>query len=493
MLQSLQRDVRARGCCALAVILSVLAASPGRSADTRASEGLDRALARALSAPAFRGVELSVLVVERDSGARVFEHNATQALIPASNQKLLTAAAALQAFGAAHRFETRLVARGAIDPAGAVDGLCVIGAGDPALTSEDWWRLAADLRRAGLREVRGEICLDDSIFDAERWHPSWKPVSARAYHAPISGLAANYGAFAVEIGPGLSAGDPARVDLDPPLNHFALRNRATTAARGASRLMVRRRVAALGEAVEVSGQIPRGRDSRVIYRSTGRPTIYAGALFRAQLEANGITAGTGVRVARAANDARELHVHQGKAMADIVRLLLKYSNNQIAESLVKSLGVRRSGAPGSWETGLTSLRIELERRGLPLQGVRVTDGSGLSRDNRVSAALLVGLLLAIDRDFGSAPEILAALPIAGVDGTLKDRAGTVQGRVRAKTGRLDGVASLSGVALGQGGREFVFALIANGKAGNDAAVSKAIDAFLGALVQPPAIAGLGSG
>jgi D-alanyl-D-alanine carboxypeptidase/D-alanyl-D-alanine-endopeptidase (penicillin-binding protein 4) len=446
------------------------------------SDGVGAALEAAVSVPALRGVDLSVLVVERRTGTRVFARDASRPLIPASNQKLLTAAAVLQAFGVAYRFETRLVAAAPIDAEGGVEGLCLVGAGDPALTSEEWWRLAADLRRSGLQQVHGEICLDDSIFDDVRWHPNWRPVSARAYHAPISGLSANYGAFAVEIGPGRAAGEPARVALDPPLHHVAVRNRATTAAGGRARLLVRRRAGEAGESVEVSGQIASGHRPRVVYRSTARPTLYAGALFRAQLQANGIAAGQGVRVGAAAPEARELHVHRGKTMAEIVGLLLKYSNNQIAESLVKSLGVRQAGAPGSWETGLVSLRGELERRGLPLSGVQIADGSGLSRENRVSAELLVALLRAIDRDFSAAPEILAALPIAGVDGTLKDRAGAARGRVRAKTGRLDGVASVSGIASSYGGREFIFSLIANGRAGNDAAVAKAIDDFLAALV-----------
>ncbi len=466
-------------------------ATPARPADPTPTDGdaaLERALGAALSTAALREVALSVLVVDRSSGHRVFARDPARVLIPASNQKLLTAAAALQGFGPTYRFETRLVARAPIDADGAVDDLCVVGAGDPAMTSEDWWRLAADLRRAGLRQVRGDICLDDSIFDQQRWHPSWKPVSARAYHAPISGLSANYGAFAVEIGPGPAPGAPARVDLDPPLLHFTLRNQATTAGGGAPRLLVRRRAREAGEAVEVSGKMPRGRDPRVIYRSTARPTLYAGALFRAQLQANGIAAGQGLRPDRAGPDAALLHVHRGKTMAEIVQLLLKYSNNQIAEALVKSLGVLESGAPGSWESGVRSLRAELARRALPLDGVAVADGSGLSRDNRVSAALLVALLQEIDRDFASRPEILSALPIAGMDGTLKDRAAAVRGRVRAKTGRLDGVASLSGVAAAAGGREYVFALIANGPAGNDTAVSAAIDRFLAALVAPPVAA-----
>ena len=107
--------------------------------------------------------------------------------MPASTQKVLTAVAALDAFGPSHRFVTELRAS---RPIGATVrwATCSCAAAIPALTSEQWWRLAADLRALGLREVRGDLVLDDGLFDEERWHPSWAPVTARAYHAPVSAL-----------------------------------------------------------------------------------------------------------------------------------------------------------------------------------------------------------------------------------------------------------------------------------------------------------------
>ena len=122
------------------------------------------------------------------------------------------------------------------DAQGGGDGCYVRGGGDPALTSEDLWRLAADAARAGVRRVRGGLVLDDAAFDAERWNPSWGAVSARAYHAPIGALTVNYGALGVTLIPGGAPGEPVRVMVDPPVPFFRVTNRATHRRERARRL-----------------------------------------------------------------------------------------------------------------------------------------------------------------------------------------------------------------------------------------------------------------
>ena len=125
--------------------------------------------------------------------------------------KVLTGIAALAAFGPAHRFSTEVLVSGQPDHDGAVDALFIRGGGDPTLTSEQWWRLSADLRIRGLRRVRGDLFMDDTLFDGERWHPSWGEVTSRAYHAPVGALSANYGAFFVAVAAASEPGGPVRV------------------------------------------------------------------------------------------------------------------------------------------------------------------------------------------------------------------------------------------------------------------------------------------
>ena len=193
---------------------------------------LERQLDSALASPALKGARVAALVVDQASGNVLYRRDAELALVPASNQKILTSLAALSAFGPAFRFTTQVYADREPDAEGAVEFLALKGGGDPGLTSEAFWRLAADLRLGGLRRVKGGILLDDTAFDAERWHPSWKPVSARAYHAPVGALTVNYGTFAIAVTPGAAEGAPVGIAIDPLVPLLRSVNRATTAAAG---------------------------------------------------------------------------------------------------------------------------------------------------------------------------------------------------------------------------------------------------------------------
>jgi D-alanyl-D-alanine carboxypeptidase/D-alanyl-D-alanine-endopeptidase (penicillin-binding protein 4) len=313
-------------------------------------------------------------------------------------------------------------------------------------------------------------------------------VTERAYFGPVSALSANYGAFTVEVAPGASAGAPVRVAIDPPLGYFLLANRATTGPphRRAS-LAVDREATPQGEAVVVSGAAPAGSEPTRIYRSVADATLYAGAVLAWQLGAQGIEVGGRVRRGGAPEDGHELLAFEGRPLAEIVRLFLKHSNNTIAEVLVKAIGAEQSGPPGSWSHGVEALVARLRSLGLPLDGAHIVDGSGLSRSNRVTPRLLVDALLVADRSFAFGPEFESALPIAATDGTLSHRARGAAGAVRAKTGSLDGVHSLSGYAALPDGGEAVFSVLVNGAPAGDLAAIRALDGFAAALVQGGAL------
>jgi D-alanyl-D-alanine carboxypeptidase/D-alanyl-D-alanine-endopeptidase (penicillin-binding protein 4) len=444
---------------------------------------LEEALASALQAKALRGAQVGALVVDARDGTVLFEQASDRRLVPASNLKILTALAALERFGPTHRFETRVLADAPPNAQGSIETLYLQGVGDPTLTSESWWRLAADLRLAGLRCVRGGIVVDDSAFDTERWHPSWGPVTSRAYYAPIGALTANYGSFLVVVTAGASAGDPVAVALDPPVDFLRVVNQARTGKGGSGdRLRVQRVSADAADEVRVSGSLPAASGSRRFYRSVGDPGRYAAHVARLQLEANGIDVAGPVRRGPVPAGAHEMLAFEGRPLAEVVRLLVKYSNNPIAETLVKAMAVAGGAEPGSWPAGTAALLDQLGALGMPLSGLTVVDGSGLSRDNRVTAHALVQALRVAQRSFALGPELLAALPIAARDGTLEKRAAAAAGRVRAKTGLLDGVTGLSGYAELADGRPVVFSVLVNGYRSSDEAAMDAVDAFAAALV-----------
>jgi len=474
---------RVRAALALGLLLAVAA--------TALAESLPERLDAALTHRGLRGARIAALVVDREDGRVLYARDPDRALIPASNLKLLTALAALSAFGPTHRFTTEILADAEPGPEGAVERLYVRGGGDPALTSEEMWRLAADLRRLGLARVRDGIVLDASYFDDERWHPSWGSVSARAYHAPVSALSVNYGAFAVRALAGAAPGDPVQVVLDPPVRFLRLANRARTGpARGRPSLSVERRSAGAFEEVIVSGQMRAGSKPKVHHRSVLDPVAYAGAVLRMQLEANGIAVQGGSRRGLVPAAAVSLLPFEGKPLAEIVRRFVKYSNNMIAESLVKAMGARADPAPGNWRAGIAAMRRELERLGLALDNLSFVDGSGLSYANRVPPRSFVEALLLGERSFLFGPEFVAALPIAAADGTLEERAEGAAHGVRAKTGLLTRVTGLSGYARLPEGRVAVFSILANGYRGGAEAALDGVDGFAAELVagQTPALA-----
>jgi D-alanyl-D-alanine carboxypeptidase/D-alanyl-D-alanine-endopeptidase (penicillin-binding protein 4) len=473
-----------------ALFLGCVCAGPGFASE-RAS-ALSGRLDRVLQLPGIRGAKVSALVVVEATGEVLYSREPDRPLIPASNVKILTALVSLDAFGPTHQIETRVLSDGPPDGAGKVGNLYLIGGGDPAVNSEDWWRLAADLRNAGLRRVAGDLVLDDTALDRVRWHPTVRGRSSRAYHAPVGALTANYGSFAVTVRPGKKVGDPVIVNIDPPVSYLTLSNLGTTIPAKRRRTLVVDRSAGSGfEQVEVRGSLRVGDEPKTYYRSVLNPTRYAGSVMQMQLQSLGVEIAGEIRVAKAPEDAFELHVHKGRPLAEIIRLFVKYSNNAIAETLVKNLGAMASGGVGTWQEGAPEMRRRLIALGLDPQSFQLVDGSGLSYENRVTARALVRALMLAGRSFRIGPEVISALPISARDGTLEKRAEGSIDRVRAKTGLLNQVTALSGFAevpLGQVGnkgdvtlRRVVFSIMVNGYRHTDEAAMDAVDEFVSVL------------
>lgn len=472
-------DGRVRAALALAVALGSGWLAAAAQAEAPLGERLDAALGRG----GLRGARIAALVVDQEDGSVLYARDPDRSLVPASNLKVLTAIAALSTFGPSHRFVTEVLSDAPPDGEGAVANLYVRGGGDPALTSEELWRMAADLRRSGLRRVKGDLVLDASRFDDERWHPSWGRVSARAYYAPVSALSVNYGAFAVRVAPGEAPGSPVQVVVDPAVPFLRVVNRAQTGpARGRDTLVVDRRAVDGAEEVMVDGVLRAGSDAVVHHRSVLDPVGYTGAVLRMQLEALGIRVDGATRAARAPQAAVPLLAFEGKALAEIVRLFVKYSNNAIAEGLVKAMGARVGPEPAGWAQGLGAMRRELQGLGIAVDSMHLVDGSGLSYENRVAPRSFVEALRRAAHSFRFGPEFVAALPIAAADGTLEKRAEGAALEVRAKTGLLTRVTSLSGYAERPDGHVVVFSVLTNGWRGSAEAAMAGVDAFVAELV-----------
>ncbi len=395
--------------------------------------------------------------------------NLDAARIPASNQKVLTAAAALGKLGPEFRFKTT-VARGA---GGA---LTVIGSGDPNLSGR-WFggdpklvlrNLARDLLAQGVRRVEGEVVLDASRFDDTWVHPEWPADQlGRWYSAPVAALVYNDSCWDVTVLPGPAAGTPARIVVEPSFLAPGLLQRCSTVTgRGEHLIHIGW---GRGVELEVRGGILEGSAGITESIPVKDPVAFFGDAFLAALRAEGIEVAGETR--RGTLPGAEPLVVYTSGLDRTLQVMLTRSQNLFAECVFKALG------NGSFEAAGVALREELARRKIPVAGLVAADGSGLARNNRVSARTLYGVLQAM----ADTPLFVEALATGG-EGTLERRYRELGRRVRLKTGTLRGVSTLSGYVTGRDGGRYAFVVLANGDLSDVRALQ---DKIVARLAQEP--------
>jgi D-alanyl-D-alanine carboxypeptidase/D-alanyl-D-alanine-endopeptidase (penicillin-binding protein 4) len=429
-----------------------------------------------------------VQVIALKDGSEVFAQNPDTALKPASNQKLFTSAAALSLLKPDHVFPTLFYSTKPVRD-GILDAdLYIKGFGAPDLVGEFWWLMVQELSRQGLREIRGDLIADDTYFDSEE-RPDTVPDDSWV-SAPVSALSFNYDVVTVRVRPGPTAGSRPSVELIPLGSYFKVNNRALTRA-GTSRLVVGRGYRQGVNTIDVSGSIRLGSSPIEVTKGVEEPALYALAGFKELATKQGIAIRGAMRKGETPPGALELFRFESKPLASIVRDMNKHSNNFIAEAILKTLGAEFVGTPGTTEKGLEVVREFLSRIGVPHQEILLADGSGLSHQNRTTARALVQTLRAMHDDFELWPEFLASLPIAGVDGTLQRRfrAEDLLRKVRAKTGKIAGVTSLSGYAVNEGGETFAFSIVLNDYRCGTETIKRLTDRVCSALVESGPVTG----
>jgi len=456
----------ALSCATTAILAAALLAGGGPAgAATEEGERLDWVIESALARPGFNGLAIGVVVEDLGTGEILYERNADSLFVPASNMKIVTAAAALRVLGPDYSFETDILLDAADAGPRTGGDLYVRGSGDPSFVSEELWKLVEEIRLAGIEEIGGDIVLDATCFDSASAASPDVLEGDRAYHARTGALSLNFNTIAVRVGPGARPGLPARVALAPRTGFVEVRNGATTASRRSSKeVSVRRAVEGGSNVIEVTGAVPAGSRPRTFYRSLDDPAGYFGTVLAESLEREGIAFGGVVRSGVVPADTRAIVVHRSKPLSLIVRDLGKFSNNFVAEQLAKAIGAVTDGRPGTTAAGLREFERFLASLGLDAPGTRIEDGSGFSRGNRLSPRTIAGVIRAMHEDFETAYEFFGSFSVSGTDGTLEDRmkTGPLPGRVRAKTGLLDGVTAVSGVMETAAGRRLVFSIITNG-------------------------------
>jgi D-alanyl-D-alanine carboxypeptidase/D-alanyl-D-alanine-endopeptidase (penicillin-binding protein 4) len=486
---------RIAGSAVIALLFLVTASAPSRAVPPAiaSSRDLNDRIRTVLASKCLNPAGVGIEVVSLKDGVEVFSRNADLPLKPASNQKLLTSAAALALLKPDYVFPTLFYAKES-PRNGVVDGdLYIKGFGAPDLVGEFWWLMVQELHRQGLREVRGDLVGDDTYFDYETrpevW-PSTVPDDSWV-NAPVGALSFNYDVVTIRVRPGPAAGRPPQVELIPLGGYFKVTNRAVTSS-GQSRLFVDRGFRQGANTITVSGSIRLGSSPIEVTKGVENPTLYALAAFQELASRQGIVVRGSARRGTIPEGFREIFRFESKPLAAIVRDMNKHSNNFMAEVLLKTLGAEFQQPPGTTRKGIEVLSGYLEKIGVSTSGMTLADGSGLAHTNRVTARALVHTLRAMNDDFELWPEFLSSLPVAGIDGTLQRRfrQEDLMRKVRAKTGKIAGVATLSGYAVNEADETFAFAILINDYRCGTETIKRLMDRVCSTLVESSVRSGI---
>lgn len=405
------------------------------------------------------------LYVEHE-GKEIFSVNASRLMVPASLTKIVTGAAVLNTFPMNKKFETKILAKNSVNEGVLKGDLCLKGGGDPSFVSEKMWYLVNELKRTGLNVVEGDLSVDATRFDDELFDSGRESVRVdRAFDAPVTAASFNWNSINIFIRPGDKPGSPAKVFLDPENEYLELENKTKTVAKsGVKSLEAHRVKVGDHDKITVSGSISEDGQEAVIYKSISNPNLWMGMHLKEFLKQRGITLKGKVKVASCESGAVTLAISPSKNLNEITSDMLKFSNNFVAEMLAKDLAAENSTAPARMKDGIEEIKKYLDNIGFNRKDYTLENVSGLTRENRFTPKQLATVLDSIKNDFLIFPEFLSGLPIAGIDGTLKNRMKnkSEQSMVRAKTGYLDGVVGLAGYVGKKNDSPLIFVFIYNG-------------------------------
>jgi D-alanyl-D-alanine carboxypeptidase/D-alanyl-D-alanine-endopeptidase (penicillin-binding protein 4) len=411
--------------------------------------------------------EAGVSIVVRDVASRssLLELNPALPRAPASTMKVLPTWAALDLLGPAYAWKTRALADAPVSRGVLKGNLYLQGGGDPLLTIERWWRFVNDLRQTGMREIEGDIVIDQTRFTSLDERPEdFDGKSWRTYNVLPDALLVNWQSSDFTIRPS-DDGQGIDLSIQPFPEGLVVDNRVTLASGRC-----------VGRNNQVSYAIEPERPERVV--ASGRLSASCGPQSQrlAIMDAAHYAYGTFVTLWRQAGgqfrggmlraptppSARLLLTHESEPLSEIVRVTNKYSSNMMARSLVLAIAAEMNGTPATPTAGEETIVGWLKTRGLVFPELVIGNGSGLSRDARISAESMAEILIGA-RESRYAPEFLTSLALGGLDGTLQKRFQNVEdpSRIRMKTGSLRDVSSIAGYVVGKSGKTYAVVVFVN--------------------------------
>mgnify|MGYP001083383754 CR=1 FL=1 len=456
--------------------------APSSSAAARAPE-IEAAVRALVRDRTLKDAQIGVVVMDADSGNILAQSGEHLVLNPASNAKLYTAAAALALMHGSHRYSTTL--SGVVNDDG-VANLVLRGNGDPSLRSRDLYTLALELKARGIRRVDGDILVDQRFFDEQTTPPAFEqqPNEWAAFRAPVSAVALNGNTVKMMVRP-TTEGNPAIVWFDPP-GFVDVEGTVKTGEDGADNVVLALSPAGRRLSAKVSGTV--GADAKLVRytRRVDDPRLLAGYALKAILEQVGVKVGGEVKLGGRDEKGTVIARHESEPLSTLLYPVGKNSDNFYAEMIFKSISAEAKARPAKSASSAEIVMGWLAKNDLGDAGLVIKNGSGLFDANRTTAFALAKLLRHAWQDPAIRNEFVAQLAIGGVDGTLHKRFRNTRARraIRAKTGTLDDVISLSGYVFGPPGKSpIVFAILFNKVSGRGAAARAAADKLVELLYE----------
>ena len=403
----------------------------------------------------------SIKVVSLDKREMLFERDSKLLSRPASNMKLVTSAAALQVLGRNYQFKTQVLADTTTSDGVLHGNLYLKGGGNPDLTTSDMDSLASLVQSTGVKSVEWGVVADVSLFDDVSWGYGWNWDDEPYSYAPfLTPLSVNDNCITVNVSPGDPAGGPARVTVEPPTSYVSILNKSKTVRDSVIHpLVVTRLFRDRLNTILVEGEIRA--DAHPVQRelSVWKPELYAATLFIEALQRKGVAVAGGPSVGTTPKTSHVLATLFHGLDSTVINMN-KVSDNLSAELLLKDLGATLSGTSGSAQGGIYVVHQFLSTLGIDSTKISIADGSGLSFYDLLTTGMICQLLEGMSRQNDIFPIYRQSLPIAGVDGTLRNRMKRTpaEGNLRAKTGTISGVSSLSGYVKTLDGENLAFSM-----------------------------------
>ena len=446
-----------------ACLLLLLSATP-LPASERAS--LPPEVERVLAQRRIPGASLSVLVREVGRDEPLVSYNAAIPRNPASAMKVVTTYAALGLLGPAYSWRTRAWATGPVNGLVLDGDLVLEGGGDPFMTADRWWGFVNGLRQSGIERVTGDVVIDNTYFQHQgEDRAAFDNRPYRSYNVLPDALMINFQTVNVSVVPD-PASDSARARVNPWPANMVVENSVRLdrgpCRRGSGGVVVAMPDGPSGNRLNLGGHYASGCGPLSVTRAVMRAPDFAFGTFKTYWQQSGGTLEGGMRLGPVPADARLVYTHESLALAEVIRLVNKFSSNVMARHLLLTIGAEKAGRPGTTAAGARAIGEFLAARGIPIADLVIENGSGLSRNERISAQGLADVLLDAWKS-PYAPEFQASLPLSAVDGTLRRRfrAPDMEGRLRMKTGSLQDVSALAGYVSAASGRTYVAVIILN--------------------------------